>query len=136
MRHADPVIACRAAVALIDADHRVLIVRDAHTEWDMPQIGAQVGDEIAGLLLDHLQQHWHVTTKREAFFPLSFVQAEAGPPYLLYGCRNWVGANGLQLIDVQATTEQQWLRAARLHAIPDLAPALRAMLPVLEAMVG
>lgn len=123
-------------LALIDADSRVFVSRQGdRAAWDMPVALIRPGADALDQLVQVLQDRWGVTTFAKAFFPLTFAWDETHHhTTLLYGCRNWVGANGLQ--QVQATdVETQWVKPVRLgdHT---LAPSVTAMLPVVMQLLG
>lgn len=122
-------------VALIDADHRLFLYQRADNQlWDMPHVAINANGNPLDSLVHMLGDAWSVTTVAKAFFPLTFALDETNQQAtLLYGCRNWVGPNGLQLI----THDQgaiQWVRSVRLgdYALSD---TCRMMLPVIMQLM-
>ena len=119
-------------VALFDADHRVLLVKPvADTRWTFPHAAAV--DNPADAAVAMLAADWQVQTFAKALFALTF--AADGDVTLLYGCRNWVGAGGLQRVQALDDIETLWVPVARLGD-QMLAPAALAMWPALATLTG
>ena len=127
-----------AHILLIDADHRVLLSQLAAmgdiTLWDVPAVAVSSTGDIEQNLVNYLQSDWHVTTTTKALFPLCFT-TDKDAIHVLYGCRNWIGLQGLQRVQSMDDIPTQWVRVPRLsdHA---LSPALQALLPNIMTLLG
>lgn len=122
-------------VALIDADHRLFVYQRADNQlWDMPSVAINPNSTPLDSLVRMLKDSWGVTTFAKAFFPLTFALDEDDQnATLLYGCRNWVGPGGLQMIKHDQLTVQ-WVRSVRLGDYP-LSETCRMMMPVIMQLM-
>jgi hypothetical protein len=110
--------------ALVDADGRVLLMDQRQSTgknqtneliWDFPGVFSKTADPLQDLV-HYLQDKLQVTTFVKAFFPLTFslIEQDKAPEVtLLHGCRNWVGAHGLQTVAAAEGTSV-WVKPARM----------------------
>ncbi|HEY1095691.1 MAG TPA: hypothetical protein VGF14_00460 [Alphaproteobacteria bacterium] len=128
-------------IALIDADHRVLLLQDKRNEdaeWDFPGVILQRGDDPLEHLADYLRHHYRIETFPKAFFPLTFALADEDSEIatLLYGCRNWTGPQGLQhILAVDERLDMQWVKPVRM-ADYALAASCSMMVPNVITLLG
>lgn len=121
-----------AHILLIDADHRVLMLRDSGM-WTFPSCAADNETSTAALVA-HLRDAYKVTTFDKALFPLSFVEQD-GQVHLFYGCRNWVGPNNLQIIPQFLNNDDAtWIRVARIND-NNVTPIIQSAYPILATLL-
>lgn len=122
-------------VALIDADHRLFLYQRADNQlWDMPHMAINPNSHPLDSLVRMLGDSWSVKTFAKAFFPLTFaLDEEDQQATLLYGCRNWIGPNGLQHV-THSQLPIQWVRSTRMGDYA-LSEACRMMLPVIMQLM-
>lgn len=128
-----------ARVALIDADHRVLLIHDPKCDegqWNFPGVTLQRGDDCLEHLAAYMAHAYEVTTLPKAFWAMTFAMAEEDDEAtLLYGCRNWTGANGLQhIVPRKPNITMAWVKPARLVDY-DLAPSCHMMMTNVMALL-
>lgn len=124
-----------AHILLIDADHRVLMIRDATGGWSFPGCAAPAGQHAVAALVAYGRDVYNVTTFDKALFPLTFAEAD-GALHMFYGCRNWVGLNNLQIIpQCMNTDDAAWVRVPRLGDYMLIEP-VRAALPSLTTLLS
>jgi 8-oxo-dGTP diphosphatase len=127
-----------AAVALIDADNRVLIAQRPAGKtmaglWEFPGGKVESGERPEKTLIRELDEELGITVKEECLAPLTFASHAYEDFHLLmplYACRRWHGF-------VQAR-EGQALRWVRARSLPDypMPPADGPLVPALIDLLG
>jgi 8-oxo-dGTP diphosphatase len=127
-----------AAVALIDADSRVLIAQRPAGKtmaglWEFPGGKVEAGERPEETLIRELDEELGITVKEECLAPLTFASHAYADFHLLmplYACRRWDGF-------VQAR-EGQALRWVRARSLPDypMPPADGPLVPALIDLLG
>ena len=125
------------AVALIDADQRVLVQRRPPGRamagwWEFPGGKSEAGDTPEGALIRELREELGIGIEAACLAPAVFARAQAGEGQLLlllYVCRKWQGVPAPLAADAF-----QWLRPVQLHAI-DMLPADKPLIGLLEALI-
>src|ERR687897_277774 len=122
------------AVALVDADNRVLIARRPEGKalaglWEFPGGKVEPGERPEETLIRELREELGITVKEACLAPLTFASHAYESFHLLmplYICRRWEG-------DVVAREGQQlaWVRATKLRDYP-MPPADLPLIPHLE----
>ena len=123
-------------IALIDPDHRVLLIKAPdQPAWDFPGTALEVTDDALEEFVQALQDNLQINTTTQALFPLTFALTDAPATItLLYGCRNWTNDQLLQ--HVQADTyEMVWVRPVRMVDYA-LTPSCHMMTPSLMALLA
>ena len=126
-----------AAVALIDADGRVLVQQRPPDKslaglWEFPGGKVEPGETPEDALIRELEEELAISVPCGCLFPATFASAPLDGRHLvllLYTCRKWTGVPR-----ALAATALRWMRPAELHAL-DMVPADRPMLGALEALV-
>jgi 8-oxo-dGTP diphosphatase len=135
MTDAGPLIV--SAVALIDADGRVLVQQRPAGKslaglWEFPGGKVEAGETPEDALIRELEEELAIGVPCACLFPATFA-TDAGEArdllLLLYTCRKWTGVPR-----ALAAAALRWVRPAELHAM-DLVPADRPMVAVLEALI-
>ncbi len=117
-------------IALLDSDSRLLLHRAGDNDgWCMPFCPAD--EAVADTLVSYLLREWAVQTFAKALFPLAFASPHNDVD-LVYGCRNWVGSNGLQHI---ARENTMWIKPARLYD-DTISPRCRELAPTMLTLLG
>jgi 8-oxo-dGTP diphosphatase len=127
-----------AAVALIDADNRVLIAQRPAGKpmaglWEFPGGKVESGERPEETLIRELDEELGITVKEECLAPLTFASHAYEDFHLLmplYACRRWDGF-------VQAREGQalRWVRARSLSDFP-MPPADGPLVPALIDLLG
>ena len=125
------------AVALIDADGRVLLARRPPGKpmaglWEFPGGKLRDGESPEAALIREMREELGIDTHQSCLAPLTFASHRYDTFHLLmplYVCRRWKGV-------VQPREGQQlaWVRAAKLddYAMP---PADKPLIPVLKDLL-
>ncbi len=122
-----------AAVAMVDADNRVLLAqRPAHKEhgglWEFPGGKIDAGETPEAALIRELREELGIEVPARCLSPLTFA-SHAYPAYHLlmplYICRNWEGEP--EPLEGQTLA---WVRADRLRDYP-MPPADEPVIPIL-----
>ena len=126
-----------SAVALVDADGRVLLARRPEGKqmaglWEFPGGKIEAGETPEAALIRELDEELGIDTAESCLAPLSFASHTYDDFHLLmlvYVCRKWNGTPR-QL----EGNELAWVRLARLrdHAMP---PADLPLIPVLQDLL-
>lgn len=106
-----------SAVALIDADNRILIQKRPEGKpragfWEFPGGKIEEGETPEQALVRELEEELGIVTLEKALFPLSFMSYSYPDCHALvplFGCRNWTG-----LPTPNLGQELAWVRPARL----------------------
>jgi len=127
-----------AAVALIDADGRVLLARRPEGKpmaglWEFPGGKVEPGERPEDTLIRELFEELGITVREPCLAPLTFASHAYESFHLLmplYACRRWEGF-------VQAREGQalKWVRPRDLRAYP-MPPADEPLIPFLIDWVG
>ena len=126
------------AVALVDADNRVLLAqRPAGKQlaglWEFPGGKVEPGERPEDSLIRELAEELGITVREACLAPLTFASHAYEAFHLLmplYICRRWEGF-------VQAREGQalKWVRPRDLRGYP-MPPADTPLIPVLEDLLG
>src|ERR1700678_3339648 len=126
------------AVALIDADDRVLIAQRPKGKqladlWEFPGGKIDADERPEDALIRELAEELGIAVKQDCLAPLTFA-SHAYPDFHLlmplYVCRRWQGF--VQPLDGQAL---KWVRPKDLRSYP-MPPADAPLLPHLEELLG
>jgi 8-oxo-dGTP diphosphatase len=126
------------AVALIDADDRVLIAQRPEGKalaglWEFPGGKIDQGERPEAALIRELQEELGITVKEACLAPLTFASYAYPEFHLLmplYVCRRWEGF--VQSREGQAL---KWVRARELRQYP-MPPADEPLIPPLVELLG
>ena len=126
------------AVALIDADDRVLIAQRPEGKalaglWEFPGGKIDAGERPEAALIRELQEELGITVKEACLAPLTFASYAYPEFHLLmplYVCRRWEGF--VQSREGQAL---KWVRARELRQYP-MPPADEPLIPPLVELLG
>ena len=126
------------AVALIDADDRVLIAQRPEGKalaglWEFPGGKIDQGERPEAALIRELQEELGITVKEACLAPLTFASYAYPEFHLLmplYVCRRWEGF--VQSREGQAL---KWVRARELRQNP-MPPADEPLIPPLIELLG
>ena len=122
-----------SAVALVDADGRVLLARRPPGKamaglWEFPGGKVELGETPEAALVRELREELGLDVSEACIAPLSFISH----PYesfhllmLLYVCRKWSGSP-----EAREHTDLTWVRPQRLRNFP-MPPADGPLVPVL-----
>lgn len=121
------------AVALVDADNRVLIAqRPKHKQlgglWEFPGGKLDPGERPEAALIRELHEELGITVKEACLAPLTFASHAYDSFHLLmplYVCRRWEG-----LVMPREGQELAWVRANKLRDYP-MPPADIPLIPPL-----
>lgn len=127
-----------AAVALIDADSRVLLAQRPEGKsmaglWEFPGGKVEVGETPEAALVRELKEELGIVTKPDCLAPLNFVSysyADFDLLMLLYACRRWEGF--VQSCEGQALA---WVKPREMRTYP-MPPADEPLLPDLIHLLG
>ena len=126
-----------SAVALIDADGRVLMAKRPEGKslaglWEFPGGKVEEGERLEDALIRELKEELGIDVEHSCLAPLSFASHTYEDFHLLmplYVCRRWKGLP--QPLEGQ---ELKWVRAADLRALP-MPPADLPLIPHLEDLL-
>ena len=126
------------AVALIDADDRVLIAQRPEGKalaglWEFPGGKIDAGERPEAALIRELAEELGITVKEACLAPLTFASYAYPEFHLLmplYVCRRWEGF--VQSREGQAL---KWVRARELRQYP-MPPADEPLIPPLVELLG
>ena len=126
------------AVALIDADDRVLIAQRPEGKalaglWEFPGGKIDAGERPEAALIRELQEELGIKVKEPCLAPLTFASYAYPEFHLLmplYVCRRWEGF--VQSREGQAL---KWVRARELREYP-MPPADEPLIPPLVELLG
>jgi 8-oxo-dGTP diphosphatase len=127
-----------AAVALIDADFRVLIAERPEGKqlagmWEFPGGKIEAGERPEETLIRELKEELGITVEEPCLAPLTFASHAYATFHLLmplYACRRWNGF--VQPLEGQRL---KWVKPADLRTYP-MPPADEPLIPVLIDLVG
>ncbi len=123
-----------AAVALIDADGRVLIAQRPEGKpmaglWEFPGGKVEEGETPEAALIRELHEELGVDTRESCLAPLTFA-SHAYPDFHLlmplYACRRWQG-----MVQAREGQALKWVRARDLRDYP-MPPADEPLIPILR----
>ncbi len=126
-----------AAVALIDADGRVLLSKRPEGKalaglWEFPGGKVEVGERPELALIRELREELAIDVTESCLAPLTFASHAYEDFHLLmplYVCRRWKGE-----VAPQEGQEIKWVRARNLRDYP-MPPADKPLLPHLEDLL-
>lgn len=121
------------AVALVDADGRVLIAQRPEGKqlaglWEFPGGKIEAGERPEETLIRELREELDITVKEPCLAPLSFASHRYNDFHLLmplYVCRRWEGTP--RAVEHQAI---RWVQPNRLREFP-MPPADEPLIPAL-----
>ena len=133
---ANPIVLV-AAVALVDADGRVLLARRPPGKamaglWEFPGGKLADGETPEGALIRELREELGIDTEQSCLAPLVFASHGYDDFHLLmplYVCRVWHGT-----VVPKEGQELRWVRPARLRDYP-MPPADAPLIPVLRDLL-
>jgi len=126
------------AVALIDADNRVLIAqRPKHKQlgglWEFPGGKLDPGERPEAALIRELDEELGITVKEACLAPLTFASHAYEDFHLLmplYVCRRWEG-----MVMPREGQELAWVRAPKLRDYPMPPADLPLIPPLIELLM-
>ncbi len=126
-----------AAVALIDADNRVLIGQRRRQDamgglWEFPGGKVEPGETPEAALVRELREELGIEVCERCLWPLTFASHSYEDFHLLmplFGCRNWQG----ELKSLEHD-ELKWVRPVRLSDYP-MPPADKPLISVLRDLL-
>ena len=126
------------AVALVDADHRVLIAQRPADKalgglWEFPGGKLEIGERPEEALVRELDEELGITVQEPCLAPLTFASHSYPDMHLLmplYVCRRWSGTPGSR--EGQAL---RWVRPRALRDFP-MPPADEPLIPALIDLLG
>ena len=127
-----------AAVALIDADLRVLIAERPEGKqlaglWESPGGKVEAGERPEETLIRELKEELDITVEEPCLAPLTFASHAYETFHLLmplYACRRWNG-----FVQPMEGQRLKWVRPADLRSYP-MPPADEPLIPALIELVG
>jgi len=125
------------AVALVDADGRVLVQRRPEGAamaglWEFPGGKIESGESPERALIRELHEELGISVEAACLAPAAFASEPLDERHLLlllYACRKWSGTPQA----IQAD-ELKWVRPVELHRLA-MPPADRPLIGLLEALV-
>jgi 8-oxo-dGTP diphosphatase len=122
-----------AAVALVDADNRVLIAQRPQGKalaglWEFPGGKVEAGETPEACLIRELDEELGITTWRSCLAPLSFASHSYEDFHLLmplFICRRWEGT-----VQRREHAALKWVRPKQLRDYP-MPPADEPLIPAL-----
>lgn len=125
------------AVALIDADGRVLVQRRPAGKmfeglWEFPGGKVEPGETPEEALVRELEEELAISVPCGCLFPATFASAPLGDRHLLlllYTCRKWIGVPR-----ALAAAGLRWVRPVELHAL-EMPPADAPLIGLLERLI-
>jgi 8-oxo-dGTP diphosphatase len=127
-----------AAVALIDADRRVLIAQRPEGKqlaglWEFPGGKVEAGERPEETLIRELDEELGITVQEACLAPLTFASHAYETFHLLmplYACRRWDG-----FVQPREGQALKWVRLRDLASYP-MPPADEPLIPFLIELVG
>jgi 8-oxo-dGTP diphosphatase len=127
-----------AAVALVDADGRVLIAQRPEGKamaglWEFPGGKVEPGERPEETLIRELAEELGITVKEACLAPLTFASHAYDSFHLLmplYICRRWDG-----FVEAREGQALKWVRPRQLRDYP-MPPADEPLIPALIDIVG
>ncbi|WP_026607759.1 (deoxy)nucleoside triphosphate pyrophosphohydrolase [Methylocapsa acidiphila] len=126
------------AVALVDADARVLIAQRPEGKqlaglWEFPGGKVEAGERPETALIRELREELGIAVKEPCLAPLTFASHTYPEFHLLmplYICRRWEG-----FVEAREHSALKWVRAKELRAYP-MPPADAPLIPPLIDLLG
>lgn len=126
------------AVALIDADDRILIAQRPEGKklaglWEFPGGKIDAGERPEAALIRELHEELDITVKEDCLAPLTFASHAYDDFHLLmplYICRRWEG-----LVRPREGQAIKWVRATQMRDYP-MPPADAPLIPPLIDLLG
>ena len=123
-----------AAVALVDADSRILLARRPEGKpmaglWEFPGGKVEPGERPEETLIRELHEELGITVKEACLAPLTFASHTYDSFHLLmplYICRRWDG-----VVEPREGQALRWVRARELRQYP-MPPADEPLIPALQ----
>lgn len=127
-----------AAVALIDAENRVLIAKRPEGKsmaglWEFPGGKVEAGETPEEALARELKEELNIDVCRKCLAPFNFASHAYEAFHLLmplYICRTWAGE-----VSAREGQEVAWVRALHLSRYP-MPPADEPLIPWLRDLLG
>jgi 8-oxo-dGTP diphosphatase len=127
-----------AAVALIDADNRVLIAKRPEGKplaglWEFPGGKVEAGERPEDTLIRELHEELGIAVREACLAPLTFASHSYESFHLLmplYACRRWEG-----FVRAREGQALKWVRPMDLAAYP-MPPADEPLIPALIDLLG
>jgi 8-oxo-dGTP diphosphatase len=127
-----------AAVALVDADNRILIAQRPAGKpmaglWEFPGGKIETGERPEETLIRELAEELGITVKEACLAPLTFASHAYDGFHLLmplYICRRWDG-----LVQAREGQALKWVRPRQLRE-HDMPPADEPLIPALIDLLG
>lgn len=127
-----------AAVALIDADMRVLLAerppgKDMEGLWEFPGGKVEPGEKPEQTLIRELDEELGIAVEEPCLAPLTFASHSYAAFHLLmplYVCRRWSG-----FVTAREGQRLKWVRPRDLRSYP-MPPADEPLVPALIDLVG
>jgi 8-oxo-dGTP diphosphatase len=126
------------AVALVDADGRVLIAQRPQGKslaglWEFPGGKVEPGERPEAALIRELGEELGIKVEEPCLAPLTFASHAYEEFHLLmplYICRRWSG-----FVEAREAAALKWVRPAQLRDYP-MPPADAPLIPVLVDLIG
>jgi 8-oxo-dGTP diphosphatase len=127
-----------AAVALVDADRRVLIAqrpvgKEMAGLWEFPGGKVEAGERPEETLIRELHEELGITVQEACLAPLTFASHAYARFHLLmplYICRRWDG-----LVQAREGQALKWVRPRQLREYP-MPPADEPLIPAIIDILG
>ena len=127
-----------AAVALVDADRRVLLAQRPKGKemaglWEFPGGKVEAGERPEETLIRELHEELGITVQEACLAPLTFASHTYERFYLLmplYICRRWDG-----LVQARESQALKWVRPRELRDYP-MPPADEPLIPAIIDLLG
>jgi 8-oxo-dGTP diphosphatase len=127
-----------AAVALVDADQRILLAQRPAGKpmaglWEFPGGKVEAGERPEETLIRELHEELGISVREACLGPLTFASHSYDSFHLLmplYICRRWDG-----LVEPREGQALRWVRARELRQYP-MPPADEPLIPALQDILG
>ncbi|HEY7382366.1 MAG TPA: 8-oxo-dGTP diphosphatase MutT [Beijerinckiaceae bacterium] len=127
-----------AAVALVDADQRILLAQRPAGKpmaglWEFPGGKVEAGERPEETLIRELHEELGISVREACLAPLTFASHSYDSFHLLmplYICRRWDG-----LVEPREGQALRWVRARELRQYP-MPPADEPLIPALQDILG